>query len=130
MLMVVFGAGASFDSSPTYQPRPPVAVSTYPPTFVPTPTTQEMNESRFRPPLADELFQNRPNFEEKVRAYRQMSGIISDLRHREGKTVEQCLQDFQIESKEHPHRRSQLAAVRYYLRDVLAECTRGWLNVM
>lgn len=114
--MVVFGAGASYDSCPTYPPPPANSV------FV-------TDEQQFRPPLADELFQNRPNFAKIANEYSRMNDIVSELRHRHGKSVEEVLQNFRINSETFEDGLRQLAAVRYYLRDVLAQCTRGWMGV-
>jgi hypothetical protein len=53
MLLVIFGAGASYDSIPTYPPG----------THIPTGDT--LNKFH-RPPLANELFENRPVFAEAI----------------------------------------------------------------
>src|SRR5260370_475202 len=56
MLMVIFGAGASFDSCPTYLPGAQVPMS----------GDQARLNKLYRPPLANELFENRPLFAEAI----------------------------------------------------------------
>ncbi len=63
MLMVVFGAGASYDSFPS---------------GLPNSTDWEDR----RPPLANELFDNRPAFGPVVSRFPRCQPIISRLRHR------------------------------------------------
>src|SRR6266704_7202742 len=53
MLLVIFGAGASFDSAPTYPPGANVLGG------------DRLNNFH-RPPLANELFENRPVFAEAI----------------------------------------------------------------
>ena len=58
MLMVIFGAGASYDSVPTYSP---------PSTFIPT--RGDTANKHHRPPLANELFESRPLFAETIQFF-------------------------------------------------------------
>ncbi len=115
--MVVFGAGASYDSCATYQAPD-------------TPPRNPDDDDVRRPPLANDLFQNRWNFENKV-PNTPVSEIIKLLRFRGAKSVEEVLQELQTRSKtfEDDRRdtiRRQLLGVRYYLREVLAMCTNDW----
>jgi hypothetical protein len=59
--MVIFGAGASFDSSPTYvygAHEPPDATQT------------DRHNVFYRPPLASSLFSNRPIFIDAIELFR------------------------------------------------------------
>ena len=109
MLMVVFGAGASYDSAPSL----PVLAG-YP--------------HQFRPPLSNELFQNRTAFASIASRYPQMLPIVPYLRALGEKSVEEILEELEIEGQNFVKRRAQLLAVRFYLHDLLSECTRQWLT--
>jgi hypothetical protein len=94
MLMVIAGAGASFDSSAEY----------------PTNTHAEI-----RPPLANQLFQ-KMGLRGQVRGlYTQMDALILMLLAHEQRSLEETLQRFQEESATNPARAVQLAAVQCYL---------------
>jgi hypothetical protein len=115
MLMVIFGAGASFDSCPTYPPGYAGAIfggDTY--------------NKHFRPPLANELFENRPIFADAIKSFPQCQPIVPRLRTLQGETLEAVLEDLQTKSKSYARGAQQLAAVRYYLRFVIRECERHW----
>jgi hypothetical protein len=109
MLMVVFGAGASYDCAPSLRGKQP-------------------NEAPSRPPLAKDLFQNRAPFALKSFVYRRMLKIVPLLRETHGKPIEEVLETLQIEAETYPEGKRQLAAVRYYLRDVLGDCTINWVQ--
>jgi hypothetical protein len=112
MLLVIFGAGASYDSAPS---RPPL-------------------ESRYRdlpnrPPLASELFSDRQHFGEVMNKYPECLPIIPQLRHPPTQsTVEAELQRLQLEAVSYPSRNKQLAAIRYYLQEILWTTGHNWLN--
>ena len=110
MLMVIFGAGASYDSMPAHPPRPPMQ------------TLVEQN----RPPLANQLFQDRGLFAAALEEFRECHAIVPWLRELRGTTLESQLQRFQDEADAYPARHAQLAAVRYYLQQMLYRCEDGW----
>ncbi len=113
MLMVVFGAGASYDSAPSHRP---------------TPTRSRLDESR--PPLADELFDLRGYFENAASEFPECQPIIPYLRGRpEGTSVEQVLQRLHHEAEADSVIYRQLAAIRYYLHRVISESERHWNDV-
>lgn len=119
MLLVIFGAGASYDSIPS---KP-----------LPLPFTgllsNEINAPlaiEFRPPLANELFADRIFMADWVNNFPHCQPIIPYLRNLGGKTVEQVLQELQEEGQHNPRRRKQMAAVQYYLQSMLFECTNHW----
>ncbi|SRR6266849_3164487 len=106
MLLVVFGAGASFDSVPHF----PLRASAY---------------EIFRPPLANELFGDRRPFVEVMQLYGDFLPLIPRLR---GEVqVEQILARFQEEAETYPKRYRQLAAIRYYLQRMLLDTQAAWL---
>jgi hypothetical protein len=110
MLMVVFGAGASYDSVASKRPAYPGPES----------------EEQYRPPLANALFEPRPWFVEVMNRFPDCQPIIPYLQFPTGGSVEQELEHLQSEASEYPVRHRQLAAIRYYLHFMLWECGRGW----
>jgi hypothetical protein len=111
MLLVILGAGASYDSAPS---RP----------------TNDGNYSNLpnRPPLAKELFGNRPYFGQVMQRYQDCLDIAPRLRHlQDGVSIESVLQLYQSEAIEDPVRVQQLAAVRYYLQEILTVCPSQWI---
>jgi hypothetical protein len=105
MLLVVFGAGASYDS-----------VESFP---------QEQHP--LRPPLAKDLFDQRELFVDIASYFHQISPILPLLRPRNGNvSVEQELQRLQADAASYSKRHSQLAAVRYYLHYCLWRISQEW----
>lgn len=108
MLLVVFGAGASYDSVPH---RPPDGPQGRP----------------HRPPLANQLFEDRPLFVDAMSRFPQCQPVIPDLRNVSATLgVEKVLSRLELEAAEYPERHKQLAAIKYYLHYVLWECERHW----
>jgi hypothetical protein len=107
MLMVILGAGASFDSASLIHP-----------------STSCVN----RPPLADQLFDNRPMFRTALMKYRQIQPIMTYLGNRSKRGVEEVLQGLSEESPRVPERARQLMAVRYYIREIIHDCCKEWLT--
>jgi hypothetical protein len=116
MLMVIFGAGASFDSSAEFRPPSTFGVA-------------DPHES-WRPPLADKLFQNQKHlFSDIVRRYPKLAPILPRLRRpHAGRSLEQQLEIFQNEASEDPERKRQLFSVRYYLYELFREISEHWLK--
>jgi hypothetical protein len=108
MLMVIFGAGASYDSVPSLPPSIP------------------LHESR--PPLADQLFATRPAFKQAMSRFEKCLPVIPYLQA-PGVAVERVLESLQAEAEEYAERKRQLAAIRYYLHYALWELERGWNEV-
>jgi hypothetical protein len=109
MLMVVFGAGASFDSAPS---RKPIASTI----------------RGYRPPLADNLFDGREEFRTALNTYWQIQPIVPYLRERGTRSLEEILQELYENTENHPQRSRQMMALRFYIRDVIDECSMGWLK--
>jgi hypothetical protein len=128
MLMVIFGAGASYDSSPDFLPHRPLAGH-----FGSDPTASNLSES-WRPPLATQLFQDIQGVFGDIVAnprYRKLLPILSRLRRpRSGRSgsVEEELESLLAEGNADPERKRQLFAVRYYLHDLLLKVTDEWLK--
>jgi hypothetical protein len=124
MLLVIFGAGASFDSSPTYTPgvTPPGA------------SEDDRNNDCHRLPLAKDLFADRPLFRDAIDAFPQCKSIVSRLRHPavlDGqKSIEAVLQEIEHEAETYRRGRFEMAAVRFYLQRVIRESEKNWLNVI
>ena len=112
--MVVFGAGASYDSAPSQ----------------PLPTHNLMDAvGDDRPPLANELFEDRDMFAAILQRFPQAQPIVPRLRNLQpGESVESVMERLQAEADRDPRRRRQLAAVRYYLQAALYDCVLAWDN--
>jgi hypothetical protein len=109
MILVIVGAGASYDSVPNHRP-------------------EELQS--FRPPLADRLFDDRPLFQQIAARFSRCQPIVPHLRHlKEKVTLEQTLAEFRDGADKNPERHKQLAAVRYYLQEALYRCEQGWRQV-
>lgn len=111
MLLVIFGAGASYDSvNPRYW--------------------EGQRNTNSRPPLARELFEHRPStFGKWVSRYPQGAAVIAELRRRsDTENVEDVLRYLQDEADtfKDPQLFSSLLAVRYYLQGVLYDCGNEW----
>jgi ABC-type transporter Mla subunit MlaD len=115
MLTIVFGAGASYDSSPTTSPE------------------SFDNLSRLvnnRPPLANQLFDQRPVFLQIASNYHQITAIATELRSRisSNENLESVLAEMQSEAPIYQERHKQLMAIRHYLKDLIHNVTGAWYN--
>ncbi|MGH7520577.1 MAG: hypothetical protein ACREMI_04820 [Gemmatimonadales bacterium] len=109
MLMVIFGAGASYDSLVDISPGHP--------------------DKDLRPPLANQLFVRRSLFESAVQEYWECRPIIPQLRQLSQNTnLEQVLEALRAEGDYDEQRHVQLHAIRYYLRQVIGVCSQAWPN--
>lgn len=109
MLMVVFGAGASFDSA--------LGVA---------------SSVAHRPPLAQQLFDGRPIFNRVIAAYPACRPLVShlrDLAEREiPPVIEDVLADILVQGEHNVETKRQLLALRFYLRAAIADQTSEWLD--
>src|SRR5438105_3644769 len=115
MLMVVFGAGASYDSAPSHRipwhGGPPDPVSNH------------------RLPLGDQLFEERALFHPILQRFPRALDIVRRLRHLQpGETVESAMEMLQGQAATDRRRDPQLAAVRYYLQSAIGACESAWDN--
>jgi len=118
MLMVIIGAGASYDSCPTYPAgrRPK--------------SSNEVVDEDHRPPLANQLFDNRPAFAKALVGYPECLKIAPYLRQLpQDKTLEAVLQDLQSAAVKYPEKERQFAEVRCYLHDVITRSAQSWSEV-
>lgn len=111
--MVIFGAGASYDSIPAYPPGAGI------------PTGDQLN-FHHRPPLANELFANRPVFAEVIKRLPDCQPVVPRLRRLKDENVEAVLQDLQSKAQNYSRGLEQLAAVRYYLQHIIWQCGNRW----
>ena len=114
MLLVIFGAGASYDSVPHLPPTGSPLERRYP---------YELD----RLPLANELFENREHFVEAMVRFAHCMAIVPFLR-KAGVSVEEELAKLQLQAKTFPHAHRELAAIRYYLHFALWECQKRWFE--
>jgi hypothetical protein len=126
MLMVIFGAGASYDSSPDFPPPQPQAAKS---NLDPPPASPDPREA-WRPPLANQLFLDPHGaFGDVVKAYHKLRPIMDSLRRpSSGRSVEEVLQFLLVEADGDPERIRQLFSVRYYLHDLFLRITQKWLE--
>lgn len=118
MLMVVFGAGASYDSYPSIPPSRQGV------------TSRINHYDDVRLPLAAHLFSNRGTFAQIARQFPECQPIIPFLRHVPAHTtVEGRLEELQKEAATNPRRHSQLAAIRHYLQFIIRQCEDEWEKV-
>ena len=111
MILVIFGAGASYDSVPFKLPA-----------------TFKRHALEWRPPLANELFLTHWNFAHTE--YPQCRPIMPYLMNiASDATIEGTLEKLYSESANDPARIPQFAAIRYYLRTLIWECERHWAGV-
>lgn len=124
-LLVVLGAGASYDCYPWLdhdldrQIRVPPELSEEP-----------LRAQDVRRPLTQELFGNRRSFARFINDYSAVRPLVMRLRATDGTTaLEDELADYSAKVEDHPMRQRHLTAMRFYLRDVLWLCTEGMLSV-
>ena len=86
MLLVVFGAGSSFDSVPQLPPGPPI---------------EGMAHWQELPPLANQLFDTRQIFVELMEKFKDFQPLVPILRQ-SGSSVEKKLAEFQEQAKNVP----------------------------
>src|SRR5438105_9293566 len=103
MLLVICGAGASYDSDRR--------------------RSYEGPEGRL--PLAKDLFS--PRFASIVAKFDAVQGIIGRLRQG-SPSVEQTLEDLMEERTQYPHRTRQLLGATYCLRETIDRAQRSWME--
>lgn len=112
MILVIFGAGASYDSVPTR--RPLAGLSHLP-----------------RLPLADGLFSDRELVADALSKFPDCLPIISYLQSApDGDTIEHTLEILAKEAETDPVRKRQMAAIRFYLHFMIWECDKQWNEVV
>jgi hypothetical protein len=109
-LLVIFGAGASYDSAPALRPPP---------------------DFDDRPPLAKDLFADRAFHRRALDLFPECWAIVPRLRAHPGPSLELRLEEIQSEvtplgRAPDAVRLQQLAAVRFYLQTLLFSCEYEW----
>lgn len=122
MLLVILGAGASYDSSPR---NPTPLDRSASPSL--QPLRSFLPSDGNRPPLVGELFdQHRPQFPFIAR-YPAASAIVGTIQRRiHEENLEHILGELQLEEGSYPDRKLHLMAIRFYLRDFLRDCSERW----
>src|SRR5579864_7904587 len=115
MLMVIFGAGASYDSASSFRP-------------------DEYGRDGvhwFRPPLANELFMKFPDFRGRLDRYTRCRPLVPRLEPPAtgSLSLEEKLQAYEEDAKTDPERRRQLMAIQFYLRDLIGACESAWVGL-
>lgn len=123
--MVIFGAGASFDSSQAYRPVNPSGGghSSFGASVV-----RVDAGGPWRPPLAKDLFLDpHRTLSEIVTKYPKLTHILPFLREpTAGRSVEEVLEGLQAQAANSHERQCELASVRFYLCDLLRIVTEEW----
>src|SRR6266480_2715480 len=110
MLMVVFGAGASFDSV-HFRPVTEFTTYSYP----------------WRPPLANQLFDDRSYFNDAIDRFPPVESLAQRLRRLpNGTSLENQLDSLWADAPNYLPLRKQFAALRFYLQQVLWACGNNW----
>jgi hypothetical protein len=118
MLLVIVGAGASYDSSIDY----PLSYSP-----VPIKTTDQIQVDSQRPPLANQLFDRRPDFAGAAEELPKCLTIIDELRRRpQDRSVEQALEKLREAAVGYPEGQRQLVSIRFYLQWIILRSQLRW----
>jgi hypothetical protein len=126
MLMVILGAGASYDSAQAYRSVLPRGGGYANYGLNSPPPVDE--GGAWRPPLAKDLFLDRYHaLGDIVAKYPKLTHILPYLREpSNGRSVEEMLESLQEEGKDNPESRREFASVRYYLCELLHKVTEEW----
>src|SRR5882762_1220030 len=107
--MVIFGAGASYDSLADIPP--------------PRTQTGRVGDLASRPPLADQLFERREFFDPWIEQYYECGPVVDRLRRLpRDSNFERELEKLRAEAADYPQRHIQLHAIRYYLQRTISRC--------
>ena len=117
-LLVIFGAGASYDSLPV-PPRVAVRVRA------------ATDENKWRPPLASQLFNldNRDyaaiaaQFPEAIPRISEANQVAA-----RGGAIEEKLEEWQLEAETNTRRFRQLTGIRFYLQELLWHASVEWIG--
>ena len=88
-----------------------------------------MDNNFHRPPLANELFENRPLFARTVDRFPECRPVVPRLRNLGERSIEAVLEEIQAEAETFPRAKQELAAVRCYLHRVMTETEKEWQEV-
>jgi hypothetical protein len=123
MLLVIFGAGASYDS--VHHLPPPSRSASGQSNLGTQPIVSALGpHEQFRPPLANQLFENRDWFVPIMQEFGDFRSLVTSLRT--ANSVERRLAELQKEAETLEIRHCQLAAICYYLQSVIWSCQKNW----
>jgi hypothetical protein len=118
MLVVIFGAGASYDSLTKAQLHSPVG------------GVEELWVAESRPPLANQLFdtRGRPAFRDATSAFPLVTPALMQAMAdvAAGTTIEEAMTELQERGRTSARGRAQLMAIRFYLQRVLTVVPSAW----
>lgn len=117
MLLVIFGAGASYDGFDFYN------------SINPGKGREGYKDSRL--PLAKDLFSERRIFTRALESYPRAANVIGELRPRiiRGANVEEELERLESEAENVRTFLPDLAAIRFYLRQAIWDCEQSWFQI-
>lgn len=103
--MVIFGAGASFDSA----------------------ADSGRGNLAWQPPLANQLFDRRDYFGQAVDDFEDVRALATRLGSLpDGKSLEEELEALQADAETYGRMRRQLAALRFYLQRIIRTTAQVW----
>jgi len=117
VLLVVFGAGASFDSVPHLRPTEVLPAV--------RPAMQNDHFENDRLPLANQLFDTRPMFVQAMQQFPDCLAVIPQLR-KEGVIVEAELATIRAQARTYSRAHRELAAIIFYIHFAIWECQKRW----
>lgn len=117
---MVLGAGASYDSVSPLSWSSEMAAG-----------QRDYGVPNYQPPLANDIFDNRPNFREVLLRFQECAALVAKLRrlrNTDGFLLEAELRKRQDRAEELQYAPyfQELIAVRFYLQHVLWECGTRW----
>ncbi len=133
VLLVVLGAGASFDC---VLPSPLVKSGRR--ELRPAGSAEDLEQLEYwdcRPPLTKDLVKPGPLVNRMIARYPACRPVIDDLRQRLGSphgelelTLERALRDYQSQAERDPVLERHMLATRFFLRDYLWACTKYMIS--
>lgn len=125
MLMVILGAGASYDSAQAYRIRSSGGGGAQNFGYAPSLSN---DEGPWRPPLTKDLFLDSYRaLSEIVPKYPKLTHILPRLREPvHGRSVEQMLEGIQAEGRDNPESLRELASVQFYLCELFQKVSLEW----
>ena len=128
-VMVIVGAGASFDSISDPDRRAGAIGSAFERENPSAGFRSKFERLDWRPPMTGQLFGNRSFFQRAIAHY-PAAGVLIDARLRsldpKTNSVEAVLDELSGEASTSASLRRQLASLRFYLREVLWQCGANW----
>jgi hypothetical protein len=127
-LLVVFGAGASYDSVATREPKLASELRRTLHADAAIPLMSD-DEHQARPPLADQLLDARPRFMEILKRFPMLDEIAPHLQLRPtGHSLEAQLEEYAGQVEVYPRRLQQLTALRFYIEAIIEQCEARWIQ--